>query len=70
MQPRSACEEAGIVFLGTYECSTLLLAMELGPYEKETGIEKRNNEKHIFVFLGAYACSKLLLAMVLGPPKT
>jgi hypothetical protein len=54
-----------------YECSKLLLATVLGPYRKEAaGIEKRNNEKHMFVLVGMHECSNLLLAMVLGPPKT
>jgi hypothetical protein len=53
-----------------YECSNLLLAILLGPYEKEElNIEKRN-ENHRCVFLGMYECSKFLLAIVLGPPKT
>jgi hypothetical protein len=53
-----------------YECSKLMLAIVLGPYEKEANIEKRKNENHRCVFLGMYECSKFLLAIVLRPPET
>jgi hypothetical protein len=67
MQPRSACEEAGIeirryrekkkekyvifVFLGMHECSKLLLAMALGPIETEEAGIEKRNKEKAYIYL-------------------